>query len=225
MKKAICLISAGIDSPVAATLMSKKYEIILLHFVLYPFYCKGSFNKMIEIMKHLKNKMKYKYLILFPWAEILSKISKAREKDIYRKYMCVLCRRAMFKTAEKIAKKEKIDFIITGESLAQKASQTLQNMIATTSGIKIPILQPLLGLDKIEIEKLSKKLSIWFEKHVGCCELNPDRPITKARPEILDKLYQELDLEKIINKNLKNIQKIKSLEKPEKYFSILLKKL
>lgn len=223
MKKAICLISGGIDSPVAAAMLSGKYEIIPLHFCHYPYYCKGSFERMIKIMNHLKKKTEFKKLILFPWAPVLSKVLKSDRNA--RKYMCVLCRKAMLKVAEKIAKKEKASVIITGESLAQKASQTLPNLVATSYGISTTILRPLIGLDKTEIEQISREMGLWFEKHVGCCTAVPKKPTTKANIEKLNKIYEELNIDKIIDKNFKKILKLKSLDPDSEHLSLFLKKL
>ncbi len=203
MKKAIAMISGGIDSPLAAKMMSEKYDIIPVHFVLYPFYCKGSFELMIETM----NKLGFKKVILFPFGNILSKISKKE-----RFYQCVMCRKSMFKASEILAKKYRAEAIITGESLAQKASQTLKNMAATTYSIKLPILQPLLALDKEEIITLSKESGIYSEKHTGCCTMTPERPVTRAEIKRAEELYNELGLEKEIKKQLKNI----IYEKPTK---------
>jgi thiamine biosynthesis protein ThiI len=75
----------------------------------------------------------------------------------------------MFRVAEVLCERENAFAIVTSESLGQKASQTLSNLIATSQGIKFPILRPLLGFDKLEIERLSKKLGIWQEVHAGCC--------------------------------------------------------
>ncbi len=196
MKKALALISGGIDSPLAAKMMMDKYEIIPVHFSLYPFYCKGSFDLTIETLK----KLGFKKVIIFPFGKILGKIAKKE-----RFYQCVLCRKSMFKAAESLAKKYKAEAIITGESLAQKASQTLKNMAATTYGIKIPILQPLLALDKQEIIDLCKKYDIYSEKHTGCCTITPERPVTRAEIKKAENLYKELDLEKEIKRQMKGI--------------------
>lgn len=212
--KVICLISGGIDSPVAATMMSKKFEIIPLHFSLYPYYCYGSVNRVIKIFKHLKTKLKFRKIIIFPWGEILAKISRCENK----KYQCILCRKSMFKVAERIAKKEKAFAIVTGESLAQKASQTLQNLAVTSSEISVPILRPLLGFDKVEIEQMSKKLGIWSERHVGCCSVTPKYPVTRADLNIANNLYKELNLNKLIERQLKKAKELKSLDDSKKYF-------
>jgi len=210
MKKAIALISGGIDSPVAAKLMSEKYDVISLHAVLYPFYCKGSFDTTMGILK----KLGLKKNILFPFGPLLSKIAK--REQLYR---CVLCRKVMFKAAEKIAKLQGAEAIITGESLGQKASQTLKNMAATSHGIKIPILRPLLALDKLEIIKIAQKHDVYFEQHTGCCTITPDQPVTKADMKIVDALYKELELDKEIDKQIKKMVIV------DKFDSSVLKKL
>ncbi|MDD5417028.1 MAG: hypothetical protein PHU12_03565 [Candidatus Aenigmarchaeota archaeon] len=196
MKKAIALVSGGIDSPLAAKMMSKDYEIIAMHSVLYPFYCKGSFETTVSIMK----KLGFKKNIFFPFGPILSKIAK-RE----RLYRCVLCKKVMLRAAEMIAEKEGVEAIVTGESLAQKASQTLKNMAATSHGIKLPILRPLLALDKTEIIELAKKNDIYFEHHTGCCTITPDMPVTKADMKLAEDIYEELELDNEIRKQIKKM--------------------
>ncbi len=196
MKKAIAMISGGIDSPVAAKMMSDKYDIIPVHFVLYPFYCKGSFELTLDTLKRLG----FKKIILFPFGPVLSKIAKQE-----RFYRCIMCRKSMFKAAEILVKKEKAEAIITGESLAQKASQTLKNMASTTHRIKIPILQPLLALDKQEIIAISKEMGIFSEKHTGCCTITPDHPVTRAEIAEAEKLFKKLGLDKEIKKQMKKI--------------------
>ena len=209
MKKAIAMISGGIDSPIAARIMMDQYEIIPVHFVLHPFYCKGSFDITIDTLKSLG----FKKVILFPFGNILSTIAK-EEKF----YQCVMCRKSMFKAAEILAKKHGAEVIITGESLAQKASQTLKNMAATTYGLKIPVLQPLLALDKEEIIALSKEYGIYREIHTGCCNITPKRPVTRAEIEESEMIYEDLELEDEVKKAMKKIV----YEKPTKS---LLKKL
>ena len=210
-ERVVCLISGGIDSPVATALAAKRYEIIPVHFSLYPFYCKGSFETMIAVLKYLKKKTKFKEFIIFPHAEILSAVLKS-ENRLARDYMCVLCRKSMFKAAEKICDSEGTAGIVTGESIAQKASQTLQNLAATSFGIKYPMVRPLLSMDKTEIIKLSKGLEM-PEKHVGCCTATPEWPVTKAVSETAERIFSELGLQKIIDDNFKKMVRIKKFDK------------
>jgi thiamine biosynthesis protein ThiI len=209
-KKVICLISGGIDSPVAVKMMAKKYKVILLHFCLYPFYCAGSFKTFVEGVKRFDFETK---IVLFPWNEVLSEIAKNDKK-----YQCVLCRKSMFKAAEIVAKKERAFAICTGEALAQKASQTARNLYATSYGIKLPILRPLIGLDKQEIIDISESLKLTPENHVGCCTMVPKSPATMADAKEMEKLFKKLKLMDKINKNYKKRKEIK-VEKLD--FSVL----
>jgi len=207
-KKVIVLVSGGIDSPVAAAMLSNKYEIVPLHFCHYPFYCKGSFERMLKVMKVLQEKTGFKEMILFPWAPIL----KAVLERGYKEYMCVICRSAMFRVAEEIAKREGAVAIATGEALAQKASQTLANMAVTSMASDFTIIRPLLGLDKSEIEDMSKKLGIWTEEHVGCCSATPEKPKTNARAVVLAEQWKKLDIDGIIAEGMSKMMRIKDFD-------------
>lgn len=222
-QKAVALISGGIDSPVAAALMSKKLEIIPLHFCLYPFYCEGSAELSIKVLKNLYQKIEFKRAIIFKWGDVLKQIIKHGRRN----YQCVLCRSAMFHAADIMCNMLDANFIITGEALGQKASQTLQNLAATSAGIEHPILRPLIGLDKQEIIQLAKRLGLYLAKHVGCCSAVPKKPATKARIDILDSEYEKIKLGEIVEKGSKNaiIKGIKGLEDLEEVFLMLLSEI
>ncbi|MFH0832830.1 MAG: hypothetical protein V1900_03875 [Candidatus Aenigmatarchaeota archaeon] len=200
--KILSLISGGIDSPVAAAMLARKHEVILLHFYLYPYYVKESLFLTVDAMKRLE-KFGIKKVIIFPWKEVFDAMGRGG------KYRCVLCKKSMFKAAELVCKKEKASAIATGEALAQKASQTLDNLYATSYGIKVPIHRPLLGLDKNEIIEISRKFGLFSEKHAGCCKVIPYMPSTKADAMMINGLYKELKLQKIIEKNLKKTVEVK----------------
>jgi thiamine biosynthesis protein ThiI len=104
----------------------------------------------------------------------------------------------MFRAAELICGAENAVAIVTGESLGQKASQTLQNLSATSHGVACPILRPLIGLDKVEIQRKSRQLGIWREKHAGCCTATPKKPATGATIEDLNKLYAKLNIQPLV---------------------------
>ena len=199
MVRAVALISGGIDSPVAAYLVSKKMEVVPLHFCLHPLYCETSFELVMESLKTLRTKVPFEKVILYPWGEVPSAILAAHA----RRYLCVVCRRGMFKGAELVCEAENAEAIVTGESLGQKASQTLQNLTATSCGVTYPILRPLIGLDKVEIERLSRKAGLWREKHVGCCTATPSKPATGTRAEVLDDLYEKLNIAAIVENKFK----------------------
>ncbi len=209
MKKAIAMVSGGIDSPLATKIMMDSYKIIPVHFVLHPFYCKGSFDITIDTL----DKLGFEKAILFPFGKILGAVAKEEQF-----YQCVMCRKSMFKATEILAEKYGAEVIITGESLAQKASQTLKNMAATAHGLKIPVLQPLLAMDKEEIIELSKTFGIYREIHTGCCTCTPKRPVTRAEIEEAEMIYEDLELEYLIKEAMNDI----IYDKPSKD---LLKKL
>ncbi len=124
----------------------------------------------------------------------------------------------MFRAAEAICEREGASGIVTGESLGQKATQTLSNLRATSHGMKFPILRPLLGLDKLEIERMSKKLSTWHEVHAGCCYATPRYPRTKADPEALDRILGELHIEDAISNELKHILEVRTFDEDFKSY-------
>jgi len=155
MKSVIALISGGIDSPVAAYMVGRLgYRVIPVHFDNSPFSSEINKKKTEDCVERLKKHIGIDDLVVVPHGNNLLEISKNCE----RRYTCVLCRRVMFRIAEKLCKKLGAEAIVTGEFLGSKASQTLQNMKVISQSVKIPILRPLLGLDKEEIQKIGKNL-------------------------------------------------------------------
>ena len=208
-EKLVCLVSGGIDSPVACALAARKFEVLPLHFCLYPYTCEENFLVAMKVLKGLKSKTKFEKVIVYPWSKILRTILSKHE---HREYTCLACRKSMFKAAEIVCRREGATGIVTGESLGQKATQTLPNLGATTRGIKFPILRPLLGFDKIEIERLSKKLGIWHDVHAGCCYATPKHPRTRADSEMLDRLLDELHIEDAITREYENILEVRTFD-------------
>lgn len=218
MEKVICLVSGGIDSPLACALASKSFEIIPLHFCVYPYVSDETFFTTIEILKKLKDRLDVEKILIFPWSKILRRISHAGGR-----YTCVLCRRGMLKAAEALCEREKCSAIVTGESIGQKASQTLDNLAVTSFGIKFPIIRPLLTMDKLEIEREARKIGIWSEKHAGCCTVVPRYPSTSAKTETVERLFAKIGLEKEIENELGNVVEIRSFKDVEKFQNSLRK--
>lgn len=204
----VCLVSGGIDSPVACVLASKTFKVIPLHFCIYPFTCEENFFIAMTGLKKLKEKIGFEKVVVFPWGNILERILRERRRG----YSCLVCRKGMFKAAEIICEREGALAIVTGESLGQKASQTLSNLRATTLGIKFPILRPLLGLDKNEIEAISRGEGIQQERHAGCCYATPKYPRTKANAAAVDKIMEEFGVSQMIQENISKIMEVKTFE-------------
>lgn len=193
----LALFSGGIDSPVAAKLIAQKYKVKLLHFVLHPFYCTGAANAVLSAAKKIDSKM---YVV--PWGNFLARVAKAEG------YQCLLCRAGMYKVGSCIAKKMGFSALVTGESLGQKASQTMKNLVALSSFSSVPIIRPLLCFDKEEIVSLSKRLGLWSERHAGCCRVVPKKPVVAADRERIEKLWKKFELEDYVKKFEKSLKEI-----------------
>jgi len=199
MKSVIALISGGIDSPVAAYMIGRLgYRVIPVHFDNAPFSSELNKKKTSELVKKLKKHIEIDDLLVIPHGKNLLEISKNCE----RKYTCVLCRRIMFRIAEKLCKKLGAEAIVTGEFLGSKASQTLQNMKIISQSVNIPILRPLLGMDKEEIQKIGREIGTFYQgvSPAGCCSVVPSKPSTKARLEKIVEEEEKIDVEGMVNK-------------------------
>ncbi len=197
--KAIALISGGIDSPVAVFYGLKRgLKIIFVHFHAYPYTNKQSIEKVEKIVEIFNQYQSNSKLYLVPFADIQKEIIISVPANL----RIIFYRRLMFQIAEKIAEREKTLALITGESLGQVASQTLENIKVVEESVNILILRPLIGLDKEEIINKAKKINT-FEISIlpdqDCCtRFLPKNPKTKAKLENI----------KIAEKKLNNIDKL-----------------
>ena len=202
--RVITLFSGGIDSPAAAWLTAKRgAENIWLHFHSFPLVSKKSIEKTEELAKIFINyqpKLKVYYISFH-------KIQLQIKTKAPAKYRVLLYRRVMLKIAEKIAGKENCGALITGESLGQVSSQTMTNLGIIEESVKMPVLRPLIGLDKEEIITLAKKIGTYeisIKPQEDCCSLFvPKHPTASGKLEIVKKLEKKINLDKLIQKTLK----------------------
>jgi thiamine biosynthesis protein ThiI len=194
-ERAICLISGGIDSPVAAYKMMKRgIKLIYVHFHSAPFTSAAS-QRNVERLVELLNAYQFRSkLYLVPFAEIQQHIV-AQAAPSYR---VLLYRRAMVRIAEMIAAKNRAHALVTGENVAQVASQTLVNMKVINEAATLPILRPLAGDDKQEIIAMAQRLGtfeISTEPFDDCCSLFvPPHPETRAKLAMVQEFEAKLDL-------------------------------
>lgn len=214
-ERVVCLVSGGIDSPVACALAAKKFDVIPLYFCAHPYTSGETFTLTINTLGKLKKVTGFKKAIVCPWSKILDAITHRLER---KEYTCLICRRCMLQAAELVCKLEGGSGIVTGESLGQKASQTLGNLAAISSGMGIPILRPLLGFDKLEIERLSKKLGLWQAHHAGGCSASPKRPRTRARASEIDELLGQLDVAGLVEKCVRELVEVRTFKNPQALF-------
>jgi thiamine biosynthesis protein ThiI len=203
--RVVSLISGGFDSPVAAyRLMQRGCRIVFVHFHSAPYQDKTSQDKVRELVKLLTRHQFQSRLYLVPFGEIQRQIVAA----VARPLRVVLYRRMMLRIAEAIAHKEKAKALVTGESLGQVASQTLDNMAVIQQAARLPILRPLVGMDKQEIVDQSRRIGTFDISSVpdqDCCQLFvPKHPATKARFVDVEEDEAKLNIKELLRYGLEN---------------------
>tara|TARA_B100000686_G_C16752166_1_gene953224 strand:- start:561 stop:1730 length:1170 start_codon:yes stop_codon:yes gene_type:complete len=201
--KVVAMISGGIDSPVGAYFAMKRgARVIFVHFHSVPYTTPASIEKVKEVVTSL-NKFQIKsrlYLVE------LAPIQKQIMDNTLARFRVLLYRRFMLRISEQIAIKENAKGIVTGESLGQVASQTLENMEAVGNISDISILRPLIGFDKQEIIDKAKDISTYdisIQPDQDCCSLfTPKNPATKAKSEQLDLEEKKLNVDFLVKKAL-----------------------
>jgi thiamine biosynthesis protein ThiI len=202
--KLAALISGGIDSPVAAWMMLRRGSPIhYIHFHNFPYTDRAS----IDIVRDLIGALD-RYALKSTASFIdLTPIQQEIAAECDPRFRVLLYRRMMFRLAERIALREKCGGLVTGESLGQVASQTLENMGTIEIVTTLPVLRPLVGMDKEEIIARAKAIGTYdlsIRPHSDCCSLFlPKRPATKARVEWLEAEEKKLDIEGLIEEALK----------------------
>lgn len=207
--KAMLLLSGGIDSPVAGWLVAKRgVEIEAVHYHSYPFTSDRAKEKVIDLARILS---KYCGRIRLHSVNLLN-IQKAVNENCPAEQMTILSRRFMMAIAEKVALERKCKALVTGESIGQVASQTLESINVTNATVSIPVFRPLIAMDKIDIVKTSKEIDTYetsilpFE---DCCTVFlPDRPVTKPRLERIIESEKLIDVEGLINEAVDNMEVI-----------------
>jgi thiamine biosynthesis protein ThiI len=201
--RVMTLISGGIDSPVAAyRMMQRGCTADFVHFHSYPFLSKASIEKVEELIPLFQRHQKTIHLFLVPFGEIQQEVvAKAPEP-----LRVVLYRRLMARIAERLAEKQRALALVTGESLGQVASQTLENLRAIERSVEIPIFRPLVGMDKIEIENSARKIGTYeisIQEDQDCCQLfMPRNPTTQARLTALEQAERNLNVENLVQQGI-----------------------
>ena len=201
--KIISLISGGIDSPISSYLIAKRgAENIWLHFHSFPMVSKASIEKIKELAKIFTNYQPRLKIYFIPFSEIQTKL----KIKIPSKYLVLFYRKIMLKIAEMIAKKEKCRALVTGESLGQVSSQTLLNINITQNSLKIPVLRPLIGMNKEEIIDLAQKINTYnisIKPQEDCCTLFvPKHQTAAGKIEHVNELEKNLKIKTLISKAL-----------------------
>lgn len=206
--KVLVMLSGGIDSPVAAWQMIKRgAKAVFIHFYSYPYTDKASLEKVIELVQILAVSNYRSTVYLVPFAELQQIIVAATPAP----FRVLLYRRMMTRIAQRIATLVNAEALVTGESLAQVASQTLTNLRTIEAIADIPILRPLIGEDKAEIIEKAQQIGTFdvsTRPHQDCCSLFvPKHPATRASLTELADAESDLDIDALVEGALNNFEK------------------
>ena len=206
--KVLVMLSGGIDSPVAAWRMIKRgAKAVFIHFYSYPYTDKASLEKVIELAEILAVSNYRSLVYLVPFAELQQAIVTQTPAP----FRVLLYRRMMTRIAERVATLVNAEALVTGESLAQVASQTLTNLRTIEAIADIPMLRPLIGEDKAEIIEKAQRIGTFdvsTRPHQDCCSLFvPKHPATRASLAELADAESNLDIEALVEAALNNLEK------------------
>ena len=201
--KGLILLSGGIDSPVAAWMMAKRGMMIeAVHFHSYPYTSERARDKVHDLARIVAGycgRIKVHSINLL---EIQEAIGEHCPED----EMTILSRRFMMKIAERVARHNNCDMLITGENIGQVASQTVQGLVVTDNAVDMPVMRPLIAFDKVDIMEIAQKIGT-FETSIqpfeDCCTVFlPKHPVTKPKLENILASESKLDVEGLIQSAL-----------------------
>ena len=206
--KGLLLISGGIDSPVAGYMTCKRgMKLNCLHFHSFPYTGEAAKEKVIELTKKVGEYNGGINLFIVSFTHIQEEIHKHCPEE----YMITIMRRFMMRIAERLARQQGDQAIITGESLGQVASQTIESITSSNSVVTIPVLRPLIAFDKIDIIEISRKIDTYETSilpYEDCCTVFlPKYPAIKPNLERVKRAESKLDIEGLIDEAFKYVEK------------------
>jgi len=207
--RAMCLLSGGIDSPVAAYMMAKRgVEIECVHFFSYPYTSELAKNKVLELARLVTRYCGRMTVNVVSFTQI----QEAIRDNCPEEFFTLIMRRFMMEISQRIGQDHGCEALITGENLGQVASQTMQAMAVTGAVVDVPIFMPLVGMDKEEIVTIARKIGTMqtaILPYEDCCTVfTPKHPKTKPNLNQLIHAEKNLDREALILQAIENTEKI-----------------
>jgi len=214
--KVVALLSGGIDSAVAAWMMMKRGCRIIALYADNGSYIsnkKKSLERVKNVLKVLQSwSAGWKIpLFIFDHGRNLGRFLK--RKDVTEKFVCLLCKRMMYRVANVLAEQQDAKAVVTGETLGEVASQTLDNLVVLDETSKLPVFRPLIGNDKQENIDLAKRIGT-YETSIsvgGKCRAVPAAPRTKGRLSEIMQIESKLPMKKLLRESVKSIKSVKSI--------------
>jgi len=205
--RAMVLMSGGIDSPLAAWLIARRgVRLDAVHFHSYPYTGERSKKKVMRLAQQLAPYTGSFRLHIFPF----TRIQEAVAEHCPPGEVTIIMRRMMMKSAEKLAARTRSQALVTGESIGQVASQTMEGLTVTNAAVNLPVFRPLVGMDKEEIVDWTRRIgtySISIEPYEDCCTLFvPRHPQTKPRLERVEASESKVDFEALIDEALEGVE-------------------
>lgn len=206
--KAALLLSGGIDSPVAGYMIAKRgVQLVAVHYHSFPYTSEFAKQKVLDLAKILSEYCCGIRVYVVPFTDIQMQIHEKCPED----YTTLIMRRYMMRIAERIAQKEEAMALITGESIGQVASQTMEALITTNEVVQtMPVYRPLIGFDKIDIMEYAKKIGTYDTSilpYEDCCTVfTPRHPATKPKEALIKKGEDQLDQETLIQTAIENAE-------------------
>ena len=201
--RAVSLLSGGIDSPVSSWMMARRgVELEMVHFVSPPYTSQQAQDKVLELARLLTAYCGHMLVHIIPFTEIQEEIRRKCPEE----YFTLIMRRFMMRISQAVAKKAGAQALVTGESLGQVASQTMMPLGVTEDVTSLPVLRPLIGMDKVEIIRMSREIGVFDTSilpYEDCCTVfTPRHPATRPRLEDVRQAEAALDVESLVQKAL-----------------------
>ena len=207
---AVTLLSGGIDSPVSTYMIAKRgVRLIPVHFFSFPYTSQQAKDKVVDLGRQLTEYCGRMTLEVVPFTHIQEEIRDKCPEE----YFTLIMRRFMMRIAKRIADANGAKAVVTGENLGQVASQTMEAMASTQAVIDMPVLQPLIGMDKEEIVTLARKIGT-FETSIlpyeDCCTVfTPRHPRTHPKLKDVEAAESALDIDALVDEAVKGIERIR----------------
>lgn len=201
------LISGGIDSPVAAYMMAKRGLVLeAIHFASPPYTSERAEQKVKELLEIVSQYSGRMIMLTVPFTKIQEKIRNDCPEELFT----IIMRRLMMKISQKIAEKDDCTALITGESLGQVASQTIQAIACTDNATDMPIFRPLIGMDKSEIIDISRKIGTFetsIQPYEDCCTVfTPKHPRTRPVLKYVIEAEESANFDELIDEAIENVR-------------------
>ena len=207
--RAVCLLSGGIDSPVASWMIARRgVALEMVHFFSYPYTSPEAKEKVLELARLLTPWCGRLTVHVVPFTAIQEELRRSCPEELFT----VLMRRFMMRIAQAVARRCGAKALVTGECLGQVASQTMEAMMVTGGVVDLPILRPCIGMDKEEIVQIARKIGT-FETSIlpyeDCCTVfTPKHPKTRPQVADLEEAEKALDVEVLVDEAVAGIERV-----------------